>query len=72
MSEKKYPVAKAGLARDRDVWLWIVNPCPLCGRKHTHGGGSLDGDPRRLLGHRVAHCTEKEEPGGYVLVEKTR
>ena len=60
------PSAPATLVRGRTYWLWRVRSCPHCGREHTHGGGAIDGDPRRLLGHRVAHCWA---PGGYVLVE---
>ena len=36
-------------------------------------GGDLAGDPRALLGHRVAHCTGRsphEVARGYELVER--
>jgi hypothetical protein len=46
--------------------LWVVDHCPHCGRRHTHGGGLLDGDPRAYLGSRVAHCHAGPD---YVLVE---
>jgi hypothetical protein len=42
------------------------------GRRHQHGGGDFAGDPRRLLGHRAAHCTLRQSHGesrGYALVE---
>ena len=70
-----YPQALATLVRSRGCYLWIVPRCPLCSRKHQHGGGDLAGDPRTLLGHRVAHCAAKYrragQPGGYELVERS-
>jgi len=65
----KYPVAPARLVRKKDVWLWVVDKCPLCGKRHTHGGGLIEDDPFDNLGHRYAHCDSlKPEPGGYILV----
>jgi hypothetical protein len=63
------PQALAELSRGRDCWIWTVKKCPLCGRRHTHGGGPLEGNPRELLSHRVAHCVSGDKAGGYVLVE---
>jgi hypothetical protein len=43
--------------------------CPFCKRYHEHGKGA---------GHRVAHCTEKDDfeyggfPHGYILKLDTR
>ena len=68
-----YPQALAVLSRGRACYSWVVPRCPLCGRKHAHGGGDLAGDPRALLGHRVAHCTGRsphEVARGYELVER--
>jgi hypothetical protein len=45
-------------------WAVTVEPCPLCGKRHYHGGG--DG-PEPALGDRVAHCGEHD--GSYELVE---
>jgi hypothetical protein len=45
-------------------WAVTVERCPLCGKRHYHGGG--DG-PEPALGHRVAHCDEHD--GSYELVE---
>jgi hypothetical protein len=59
-------LALATLVKGRQGYRWIVDRCPYCGRPHGHGGGGLDGDPRRLLTHRVADCGAV---GGYVLVE---
>jgi hypothetical protein len=71
-TEARTPEAPARLVRGRGCWLWIVPRCPLCGRKHQHGGGHLDADPRALLGHRVRHCATKYrragQPSGYDLV----
>jgi len=61
-------LAPAELERGRECWLWNLPKCPHCGARHQHGGGKLDGDPRRLLGHRVAHCCHSNPEGhGYVL-----
>src|SRR5262245_40090053 len=51
-----YTEVEVVLKRGEDVWLWVIERCPFCGEEHVHGGGSLDGNPRRLLGYRVAHC----------------
>lgn len=49
--------APAVLKRAGRQWSWEVSKCPLCGRKHTHGGGAIGKhNPDDLLGHRVAHC----------------
>jgi len=67
-----YPQALTTLVRSRGCYLWQVPRCPLCGRKHQHGGGYLTGDPRTLLGHRAGHCAGPQRPGepwGYELVE---
>jgi len=68
-----YPTALARLKRTSEGYLWIVARCPLCGQRHTHGGGALTGDPCGLLTHRSAHCLvlPLPEPGGYILVEAT-
>jgi hypothetical protein len=68
--ESTFPDAPARLVRKQQGYLWIVDVCPLCGQRHTHGGGALDGDPSQLLGHRNAHCASRplSEPGGYLLV----
>lgn len=58
------PIAHCVLKRTPTVNLWVVVRCPYCGKQHTHGAGSPAEDPRRFLGHRIAHCA-----GSYVLVE---
>jgi len=52
-----------------DVWHLIVDSCPYCGKQHSHGGGPITGDWRRLLGHRVSDCRHL---GGYTLVAPER
>lgn len=68
------PAARVRLQRGKACWYWVVERCPFCGRQHTHGGGPLDGDPRRLLGHRSQHCVEGPlwPKDGYRLVEVPR
>jgi hypothetical protein len=37
-------------------WAVTIPTCPLCGKKHHHGGGT---DPQRpVLGHRASHCVD--------------
>lgn len=69
-----YAVARVRLKRGKVCWYWVVERCPFCAGRHTHGGGPLAGDPRRLLGHRGQHCMEGPEwpRAGYVLREATR
>jgi hypothetical protein len=57
------PVSVVWSSRSR-YWAITVERCPLCGRKHYHGGG--DG-PEPSLGARVAHCHEHR--GSYELIE---
>ena len=45
-------------------WAVTVERCPLCGKRHHHGGG--DG-PEPALGARVAHCDAHD--GNYELIE---
>jgi hypothetical protein len=64
------------LGKCRECYLWIIVKCPYCGKKHTHGGGPLDGDPREYLGDRVPHCADyrdgraRDPVDNYELVEK--
>lgn len=54
---------------DGPVYLLHVAHCPLCGKKHTHGGG--DDINHLLLGHREAHCFDDNTPNrhrGYNLI----
>jgi hypothetical protein len=57
------PVSVVWSSRGR-YWAVTVDRCPLCDRKHYHGGG--DG-PEPALGDRVAHCWD--HAGSYELIE---
>jgi hypothetical protein len=67
--EGEWPIARVTVVpvqnRSNNVNLLKVARCPLCGKAHIHGGGTI-GSPL-LLGHRVAHCVKRVEPYGYVL-----
>lgn len=49
--------------RANKQWTVIVPVCPLCGKRHVHGGG--DGETP-ILGDRANHCVDGR--GGYQLV----
>ena len=50
---------------------WVVARCPFCGKRHCHGAGPPDGDPREFLGSRLSHCVGDARGGDiYVLVEE--
>lgn len=53
--------APATLQEWRGVYEWVIIRCPFCGKRHTHGGGQVSGDPYELLGHRVPHCLTKHD-----------
>lgn len=74
LPEEQYPEAECTLIRTPNGYLWQIDKCPYCLGVHQHGGGKLDGDPRKQLGHRVAHCAAPFHQyasghGGYMLVE---
>ncbi len=62
------PIDRTVLARAKlelwDGWMWVVPKCPFCKRQHAHGGGQLDENPFRLLGHRRSHCVHPHMPPG--------
>jgi hypothetical protein len=64
-----FPTLLAFLQKTTDVWLWRAW-CPYCRRYHTHGGGEVEGNPFKYLGHRVAHCVSETplRKTGYLLV----
>jgi hypothetical protein len=50
--------AMATLEPGRYSWLWVVQRCPYCGRRHEHYAGPLDQDPDVYLGQTVlAKCS---------------
>lgn len=68
------PLAFVHLEPAGRSYAWIVPQCPLCGKRHQHGGGPITGDPRQHLGHRNSHCTthtmNDQADRGYILVER--
>jgi hypothetical protein len=64
-----YPQALASLEVHGLYYAWRVQHCESCEKTHRHGGGAVGtDDPRRLLGHRAAHCLGVRS-GGYILVD---
>jgi hypothetical protein len=75
MVYKRSEPAFARLVEERDEFRWVVDECPYCGRRHSHGGGPLGGDPRSFLFARTPHCDPQDvldppPPANYTLVEK--
>ena len=47
---------------------WVIDDCPYCHGKHTHGAGEWENDPNRFLTHRTSHCpTPFNNNPGYIL-----
>ena len=68
-NELGFPIAIARLKAGRGFWRWVVAQCPIPGcifREHVHGGGSLDEDPKKMLGHRN-HLDRTNR--GYLIVD---
>ena len=61
--------ALAFLDSHRDGRTWVIRRCPFCRKRHLHGGGGLEDDPRTFLGPQRAHCLDD---GRYELVEADR
>jgi hypothetical protein len=70
MDAIKDPIALCHLERQGKYLLWVVEHCPHCGQRHTHGAGRVGEDPAPYLGHRGAHCLASPA-GGYYLKEAT-
>ena len=66
--EVEIPIAIYHSKRRRDkIWDVIVEDCPFCHHKHTHGGGK--GEILSLgSNYRVSHCFK----GTYQLKEDIR
>ena len=61
---KAIPTVKVFKSNDQKNYVFW---CPFCNTFHTHGASAL--------GHRVAHCTNKNSPyyeKGYFLKEYTK
>lgn len=65
------PIAPAVLVPPTEKRLgpafsWVIPVCPICGGRHIHGAGI---DPDKVdcfLGHRVSHCSPRNQRG-YIL-----
>lgn len=66
-----FPAAPVLLERNSTAWRWLVTACPVCGgvRRHVHGGGLIDEDPRGYLGSRVLHCGPRHGVHSYNLYD---
>jgi hypothetical protein len=71
MSSDEVPIALCVIepaTRPGEANHLIIPACPLCGGRHTHGGGAYGTNPRYLLGPRVAHCSNPAKAGSsYIL-----
>jgi len=63
-----YPRALAELEIGEYFFAWRVLNCPICGRRHVHGGGFRYENPTHSLGHRLPHCVGFTSDG-YFLVD---
>jgi len=61
-------VIRRSQSRRDPIWILTILECPICGKSHEHGGGSVDGPP--ALGFRVPHCITRPAPRDYELVER--
>lgn len=60
---KGYKKAFVRLVRGKTQFLWIIDECPFCKKKHHHGAGLFTNNPVNFLGRRVPHCTGKHADG---------
>ena len=49
---------------------WVIPHCPFCAKRHIHGAGGADDDPREFLGGRVPHCATRTDRRGAVIWQK--
>ncbi|GGS27809.1 hypothetical protein GCM10010221_26820 [Streptomyces parvus] len=49
-------------------WVLVIDTCPHCAERHTHGGGP---GRRPSFGHRLAHCGGSPAGRGYWLEPTT-
>ena len=62
------PIVPVKVRRIRNEVNLLKIICPYCGRRHVHGGGAPEDDPRKHLGHRGAHCLKLATNNrGYIL-----
>ena len=53
---RREPIAWGELRTTLTENVWHVRHCPFCRRSHDYAAGSLDSDPRALLGLRLSLC----------------
>ncbi len=70
MAKRIVPTVIPRITCGRTVWQLIVDRCPHCGKRHVHGGGSIDGDLRHYDGHRVSDCQEGFGIGYFLRLER--
>ena len=61
MTDSTPTIALVRLVERKETYSWVVVRCPYCMKKHTHGGGFLAGNPRKLLGSRLSHCMDNRQ-----------
>lgn len=66
LSKDDNPTVIVRMDESRYVRSLIIDCCPHCGQRHSHGGGLTSEPP--ALGHRAAHCQLEDTGLGYVLV----
>jgi hypothetical protein len=69
-ADSVWPIALCRLLKGEQGYQWEVERCPICRKKHYHGGGPVSGNPNEYLSHRVKHCLKprpNKEPEGYIL-----
>jgi hypothetical protein len=73
-SEAICELKKHFVSGQKAYFTWVVPHCPICGKRHTHGGGNEEEKVDEFLGYRVAHCTDRKGmnilTSGYRLVRK--
>ncbi len=51
---------------------WVIDVCPLCGRRHEHSGGDSLEEAMMGLGSRVRHCPNTDDFEEYYLVQRIK
>lgn len=69
---KEVPVV---LVRDKNYYVWVIEECPYCARRHIHGAAEFrDSEKtiRKSLGERATHCIITNQFGYYLVWDGTR
>ena len=66
------PVVEVDKLTQSGNTMCVIDDCPLCGGRHTHGFSDNMQSPMHkhanVPSHRVSHCTDLNGPGGYHLI----